>query len=134
MEARKSEESNRLFGNRVLRYEDNTRHLVKLVLQLHTHLVWLPDDTLEPEANKTWYLQAHAADILIFAAAINKGKGHFIAFPACMDEVICVSSTDCVSQASVLNPNTPLCDWGRLRRPLVTSSKFKRGSGIITGK
>jgi hypothetical protein len=50
-------------------------------------------------------LQAHAADILVFAAASNAGKGHPIAFPACLDEVICVSSTDGAGQASLFNPN-----------------------------
>lgn len=50
-------------------------------------------------------LQAHAADILIFAAASNEGKGHPIAFPACLDEVICVSSTDGAGKASLFNPN-----------------------------
>ncbi|KAH7094546.1 hypothetical protein FB567DRAFT_585915 [Paraphoma chrysanthemicola] len=60
------------------------------------------DQSLEPI--RRGILQAHAADILVFAAASNIGKGHPIAFPACLDEVICVSSTDGAGQPSVFNP------------------------------
>lgn len=51
-------------------------------------------------------LQAHAADVLVFAASSNRGKGHPIAFPACLDEVICVSSTDGRGRPSTFNPTT----------------------------
>jgi hypothetical protein len=39
-------------------------------------------------------LEAHAADVLIFAATGNVAAGNAISFPACLDEVISVSSTD----------------------------------------
>ncbi|KHO11789.1 FMN-dependent alpha-hydroxy acid dehydrogenase, active site protein [Metarhizium robertsii ARSEF 23] len=39
-------------------------------------------------------LDAHAADVLVFAATGNKSHSDYIAFPACLDEVISVASTD----------------------------------------
>lgn len=45
-------------------------------------------------------LDAHAADVLVFAAAHNDADSHPISFPASMDEVICVGSTDGVGNKS----------------------------------
>ncbi|KUJ07746.1 uncharacterized protein LY89DRAFT_789435 [Mollisia scopiformis] len=39
-------------------------------------------------------LEAHASDVLIFAATGNRGDGNAVAFPACLDEVISVASID----------------------------------------
>lgn len=50
-------------------------------------------------------LKANAADVLIFAAASNKGGNEPIAFPACMDEVISVGSTDGLGNKSSFTPN-----------------------------
>jgi hypothetical protein len=50
------------------------------------------DKSLEPI--RQVILEAYAADVLKFAAAGNTGKSHHIAFPACLDEVISVASTD----------------------------------------
>ncbi|KAL7893482.1 hypothetical protein HDV64DRAFT_288924 [Trichoderma sp. TUCIM 5745] len=50
-------------------------------------------------------LKANAADVLIFAAASNKGGNEPIAFPACMDEVIAVGSTDGLGNKSSFTPN-----------------------------
>jgi hypothetical protein len=50
------------------------------------------DQSLEPLRQAI--LEAHAADVLIFAATGNEGKGNHIWFPACLDEVISVGSTD----------------------------------------
>ncbi|PON25028.1 pfs domain-containing protein [Trichoderma gamsii] len=49
-------------------------------------------------------LKANAADVLIFAAASNGGKNKSIAFPACMDEVLCVGSTDGNGNKSSFTP------------------------------
>lgn len=50
-------------------------------------------------------LKANAADVLIFAAASNKGGNQPVAFPACMDEVICVGSADGRGVKSDFTPN-----------------------------
>ncbi|KAF4628160.1 hypothetical protein G7Y89_g9988 [Cudoniella acicularis] len=60
------------------------------------------DESLEPIRRAI--LEAHASDVLIFAAASNKGKNHPMAFPACMDEVISVGSTDGVGKVSEFTP------------------------------
>ncbi|GFP58531.1 subtilisin DY [Trichoderma asperellum] len=52
-------------------------------------------------------LKANAADVLIFAAASNWGGNQPVAFPACMDEVICVGSADGRGVKSVFTPNLP---------------------------
>jgi hypothetical protein len=58
---------------------------------------------LEPIRRST--LNANAADVLIFAAASNEGGNEPIAFPACMDEVICIGSTDGRGNMSSFTPN-----------------------------
>ncbi|KAI0376371.1 hypothetical protein F5Y04DRAFT_266649 [Hypomontagnella monticulosa] len=50
-------------------------------------------------------LEANAADVLIFASASNKGGNQPVAFPARMDEVICVGSTDGKGAISNFTPN-----------------------------
>jgi hypothetical protein len=50
-------------------------------------------------------LKAHATDVLIFAATGNNGNGNAIAFPACLDEVISVASTDGNHQLSNFVPD-----------------------------
>lgn len=50
-------------------------------------------------------LKANAADVLIFAAASNNGLNQQIAFPACMDEVISVGSTDGLGIKSSFTPS-----------------------------
>lgn len=61
-------------------------------------------------------LKANAADVLIFAAASNKGGNEHVAFPARMDEVICVGSTNgrgCISDFTPhLDPGKRLCALG----------------------
>lgn len=56
-------------------------------------------------------LKANAADVLIFAAASNNGGNEPIAFPACMDEVISVGSTDGLGNISSFTPNP---DYGKI--------------------
>ncbi|KAJ0120502.1 Subtilisin-like protein [Diaporthe amygdali] len=72
------------------------------------------DQSLEPIRRAI--LKAHAQDVLFFAATGNKGKGHPISFPACMDEVISVGSTDGNNQTSdfvpSLGPGKRLCTIG----------------------
>ncbi|KAM3426382.1 hypothetical protein NHJ13734_009487 [Beauveria thailandica] len=50
-------------------------------------------------------LRANAADVLIFAAASNKGGNQRVTFPASMDEVISVGSTDGNGVKSPFTPN-----------------------------
>lgn len=50
-------------------------------------------------------LEAHAADVLIFAATGNIAAGNAISFPACLDEVISVSSTDGSHELSKFVPD-----------------------------
>ncbi|KAK5087249.1 hypothetical protein LTR24_006889 [Lithohypha guttulata] len=72
------------------------------------------DQSLEPIRRAI--LDAHAADVLIFAATGNRGKRHPMAFPACLDEVISVSSTDGNNKMSdflpFLGPGKRLCAIG----------------------
>lgn len=72
------------------------------------------DQSLEPIRRAI--LMAHAADVLVFAAAGNMGKGHPVSFPASMDEVISVGSTAGNSQRSdfvpALGPGRRLCAIG----------------------
>lgn len=69
---------------------------------------------------------AYVADVLIFAAAHNDGNLHPVGFPAGMDEVICVGSTDGHGNRSVFTTDTLpvdrsvclvgeglLCSWPR---------------------
>lgn len=50
-------------------------------------------------------LDAHAADVLVFAAASNGGGNQSVTFPASMDEVICVGSTDGYGGRSSFTPS-----------------------------
>jgi hypothetical protein len=72
------------------------------------------DQSLEPIRQAI--LEAHAADILVFAAAGNTGRGDHISFPACLDEVISVGSTDGKHKISdfvpALGPGKRLCAIG----------------------
>jgi hypothetical protein len=60
------------------------------------------DQSLEPIRRAV--LEAHAADVLFFAATGNKGQGWPIAFPACLDEVVSVGSTDGNNKISDFTP------------------------------
>ncbi|KAH6987025.1 hypothetical protein EDB80DRAFT_881462 [Ilyonectria destructans] len=94
--------------------------LERAVQEKEVHIISLSfgfpnvDQSLEPI--RPAILKAHAADVPIFAAAGNKGKGYPISFPACMDEVISVGSTDGNSKASdfvpTLQPGKRLCAIG----------------------
>jgi hypothetical protein len=50
-------------------------------------------------------LEAHASDVLVFAASGNGGEGNAITFPARLDGVISVASTDGDNQLSRFNPD-----------------------------
>jgi Subtilase family len=50
-------------------------------------------------------LEAYAADVIIFAAAHNDGDLRPIGFPAALDEVICVGSTDGLGNKSPFTPS-----------------------------
>jgi hypothetical protein len=49
-------------------------------------------------------IDVYAADVLIFAAAHNEGGNQQIAFPASLDDVICVSSTNGLGIKSSFSP------------------------------
>jgi len=91
------------------------------VEEKHVHIISISfgfpnaDKSLEPIRRAI--LEAHAADVLIFAATGNKGKGDAIEFPACLDEVISVGSTDGEHKKSSfvptkLGPGKRLCAIG----------------------
>jgi subtilisin family serine protease len=49
-------------------------------------------------------LEAHAKNILMFAAASNKGGNFHVTYPAKYGEVICIFSTDGLGSDSIFNP------------------------------
>ncbi|KAJ5466014.1 Subtilisin-like protein [Penicillium desertorum] len=72
-------------------------HIISLSLGFHHY-----DKALEPIRNAI--MEAYAKDVIIFAAAHNEGNNEPVAFPASMDEVICVGSTDGRGNRSSFSP------------------------------